>query len=57
MGWSEGLAHDAFDALAFGIERCRVRWIVDADIRSYFDRINRDWLVRFLAVRARGTVY
>ena len=28
-----------------------VRWIVDADIRSYFDRLNRDWLVRFLEYR------
>ena len=34
-----------------GIERRGVRWIVDADIRSYFDRINRDWLVRFLEHR------
>ena len=44
-------AHDALDALAYGIERRGVRWIVDADIRSYFDRINRDWLVRFLEHR------
>ena len=56
LGFSYGFrpgrgAHDALDALAFGIDRRRVSWIVDADIRSYFDRINRDWLVRFLEHR------
>ena len=56
LGFSYGFrpgrgAHDALDALAYGIERQGVRWIVDADIRSYFDRINRDWLVRFLEHR------
>ena len=56
LGFSYGFrpgrgAHDALDALAFGIERRGVRWIVDADIRSYFDRIDRDWLVRFLEHR------
>ena len=56
LGFSYGFrpgrgAHDALDALAFGINRRKVRWIVDADIRSYFDRIDRDWLVRFLEHR------
>ena len=44
LGFSYGFrpgrgAHDALDALAFGIDRQRVSWIVDADIRSYFDTI------------------
>ena len=56
LGFSYGFrpghgAHDALDALAFGIKRRRVNWIVDADIRSYFDRIDRDWMVRFLEYR------
>ena len=56
LGFSYGFrpgrgAHDALDALAFGIERRRVNWIVDADIRAYFDRIDRGWLVRFLEHR------
>ena len=56
LGFSYGFrpgrgAHDALDALAYGIRRRRVNWIVDADIRSYFDRIDRDWLVRFLGHR------
>ena len=56
LGFSYGFrpgrgAHDALDAVAFGIERRKVNWIADADIRSYFDRIDRSWLVRFLEHR------
>ena len=56
LGYSYGFrpgrgAHDALDALAFGINRRKVNWIVDADIRSFFDTVSRDWLVRFLEHR------
>ena len=52
MRGSEGRgAHDALDALAFGIERRKVNWIVDCDIRGFFDNVSRDWLVRFLEDR------
>ena len=44
-------AHDALDALAYGIERRKVNWIVDADIRTYFDAIDRDWMIRFVEHR------
>ena len=44
-------AHDALDALAYGIDRRKVNWIVDADIRGFFDTIDRDWMIRFLKVR------
>ena len=44
-------AHDALDALAYAIERREVNWILDADIRAYFDSISRDWLIRFLEHR------
>src|SRR6201993_2609450 len=40
--------HDALDALAYGIKGRNVRWVLDADIRSFFDTISHDWLVRFL---------
>src|SRR5204863_1144131 len=43
--------HDALDALAYGIGTTRVNWILDADIRSFFDRIDQIWLVRFLEHR------
>ena len=56
IGFSYGFrpgrrAHDALDALAYGIDRRRVNWIVDADISRFFDEIDRDWMIRFLEVR------
>ena len=56
LGFSYGFrpgrrAHDALDALAFGIERRKVNWIVDADLRAFFDSIPRDWVVKFLEHR------
>ena len=56
LGFSYGFrpgrgAHDALDALAYGIEKRKVSWIVDADVRAYFDTISRDWLVRFVEHR------
>ena len=44
-------AHDALDALAYCIDRRKVNWILDADIRKFFDTLDRDWLVRFLEHR------
>jgi RNA-directed DNA polymerase len=43
--------HDALDALVVGIDRKKVNWILDADIRSFFDTISQEWLVRFLEYR------
>ena len=43
--------HDALDALVVGIESTKVNWILDADIRSFFDEISQQWLVRFLEYR------
>jgi len=43
--------HRALDALAVGIERKRVNWILDADIRSFFDRISHEWLLKFVEHR------
>ena len=44
-------AHDALDALAYGIQRRKVNWVVDADIRGFFDTVDRSWLIRFLEHR------
>ena len=56
LGFSYGFrpgrgAHDALDALAYGIEKRKVNWILDADIAKFFDRIDRDWILRFLGER------
>ena len=44
-------AHDALDALVVAIESQRVNFIVDADIRSFFDTVSQDWLIRFVGHR------
>jgi RNA-directed DNA polymerase len=44
-------AHDALDALAFGIDRKKVSWVLDADIRDFFGQLDHDWLMKFLEHR------
>ena len=56
LGFSYGFrpgrgTHDALDAVAVGMERRKVSWIVDADIRGFFDNLGRDHLVRMLERR------
>ena len=56
LGFSYGLRpgrgqHDALDALAVGITRTKVNWILDADVRRFFDSVSHDWLIRFLEHR------
>ena len=56
LGFSYGFRpgrspHQALDALAVGIERRRVNWVLDADIRGFFDAIDHGWLLRFLEHR------
>src|SRR2546428_2597416 len=43
--------HHALDALAVGITRTQVNWILDADIRSFFDTVSHEWLIRFVERR------
>ena len=46
-----GRPHDALDALATGIVRRRVSWVLDADFRDYFSSLDHRWLERFLEHR------
>jgi retron-type reverse transcriptase len=39
------------DALSVGIERKKVNWILDLDIRSFFDKLQHEWLVQFVEHR------
>lgn len=43
--------HDALDALSVGLTRKKVNWVLDADIRSFFTEIDREWMLRFLEHR------
>jgi RNA-directed DNA polymerase len=47
--------HDALDALAVGIERKKVNWVLDADIRDFFGQLDRAWLRKFLQHRIADT--
>ena len=56
LGFSYGFrpgrsTHDALDALAVGIRRKRVNWVLDVDIRDYFSSLDWSWLERFLEHR------
>ena len=44
-------AHDALDALSVGLTRCKISWVLDADIRGFFDAIDHEWLVKFVEHR------
>jgi RNA-directed DNA polymerase len=56
LGFSYGFRpkrsqHQALDALAFGIGKRRINWVLDCDVQSFFDKVNQDWLVRFVEHR------
>ena len=56
LGFSYGFRprrspHHALDALAAGIERKRVNWVLDADIRDFFTGLDHRWLGKFLEHR------
>ncbi|MFN7922034.1 MAG: group II intron reverse transcriptase/maturase [Bryobacteraceae bacterium] len=43
--------HQALDALNVGIVRKQVNWILDADIKGFFDNVSHEWLMKFLGHR------
>lgn len=43
--------HDALDALAVGIWRRKVNWVLDADLADFFTRLDHSWLMEFLEHR------
>jgi RNA-directed DNA polymerase len=56
LGFSYGFRpgrsqHDALDALSVAISGTPVNWILDADIRGFFDSVSQEWLIRFLGHR------
>ena len=56
LGFSYGFRpgrsqHDALDALYVGITRKKVNWVLDLDIRSFFDKVEHDWMVQFVEHR------
>jgi group II intron reverse transcriptase/maturase len=43
--------HDALDALAVGITKKKVNWVLDADIRDFFNQLDHCWLAKFIEHR------
>jgi RNA-directed DNA polymerase len=43
--------HQALDALYVAITRKKVNWILDCDIRGFFDNLSHDWLLKFVQHR------
>jgi RNA-directed DNA polymerase len=56
LGFSYGFRpgrgqHNALDAIWVGITQKKVCWVLDADLRSFFDTINHTWLMKFVERR------
>ena len=56
LGFSYGFRpgrnqHQALDALWVGLHWKRVNWVLDADIKAFFDTVDHDWMLRFLEHR------
>ena len=43
--------HNALDALSVGITTQKVNWVLDGDIRGFFDAIDHAWLIKFIEHR------
>jgi len=58
LGFSYGFRpernqHNALDAVVEAIEGRKVNWVLDVDIRGFFDAIDHEWLIRFIEHRIK----
>lgn len=56
MGFSYGFRpgrspHQALDALSVALRHKKVNWVLDADIRGFFDTIGHGWMLEFIQHR------
>jgi group II intron reverse transcriptase/maturase len=56
LGFSYGFRqergqHEALDALYVGVTQKKVNWVLDLDIKSFFDKIGHDWMIKFVEHR------
>ncbi len=56
LGFSYGFRpgrsqHDALDALTVGLRRKKVNWVLDLDVRGFFDNVSHEWLEKFVGHR------
>jgi group II intron reverse transcriptase/maturase len=43
--------HDALDAVTVAIETRKINWVLDADLKGFFDCLSHDWLIKFVKHR------
>lgn len=60
LGFSYGFRpgrnqHQALDAVVVGMQKKRVNWVLDADIKAFFDTVDHAWMMRFLKHRIGDT--
>jgi group II intron reverse transcriptase/maturase len=56
LGFSYGFRpgrgqHNALDALTVALQKKKVNYVLDADIRGFFDALDHEWLVKFIEHR------
>jgi RNA-directed DNA polymerase len=56
LGFSYGFRpgrsqHDALDALSYALSKKKVNYILDADVRSFFDNLDKGWMIKFIEHR------
>jgi group II intron reverse transcriptase/maturase len=56
LGFSYGFRpgrsqHDALDALSYALLKRKVNYVLDADIKGFFDNLDKSWLVKFVEHR------
>src|SRR5258707_11448864 len=56
LGFSYGFRpgrnqHQALDALSYALLRMKVNYVLDADIRGFFDNLDKSWLIQFVEHR------
>ena len=56
LGFSYGFRpgrrqHDALDALSYALLKKKVNYILDADIKGFFDNLDKSWMVKFMEHR------
>lgn len=58
LGFSYGFRpnrsqHNALDALSVGLTQKPVNWVLDLDVKQFFDRVDQSWLLRFIKHRVQ----
>ena len=45
--------HDAVKKLSVMLEKRKTNWVLDADIKGFFDHLDHDWIIRFVESRIK----